>query len=208
MHHLRGAALDRLGHGHLLDLRRPLLPRDLGAEREQVVFRRHDGGAVDRRQPRNHVDDAGDRVLPRPRALARLTSRGSTCRARRRAATPRRGSAGRSIPATPLSQPGRRAACRRGRARASTRRAARARSPNRSTRPANRSPAATSAGRTVGQARCVLVDDFDLIAFEHRDVHELSGFSAAVMLDDEQARRGDLDDDAQRRNRPDGSPHP
>ncbi len=35
----------------------------------------------------------------------------------------------------------------------------------------------------------MLVHQFDLIALEHRDIHKLAGFLAAVMLDDEQPRR-------------------
>ena len=58
--------------------------------------------------------------------------------------------------------------------------------------------------RTVGQARSLLVDDLDLIAFEHSDVHELPDLPA-MMLDDEQSGRCHLEDEAKRGNR---SRHP
>ena len=77
--------------------------------------------------------------------------------------------------------------CRRGRARASTRRAAPARSPSRSTTPANRSPSSdVSSGGQSGRLDACSSTTLTLIAFEHGDVHELAGFVAAMMLDDEQ----------------------
>ena len=50
--------------------------------------------------------------------------------------------------------------------------------------------------RAIRQARRALVDDLDLIALEHRDVHELARLVAAVVLHHEQPRRRDLDDES------------
>ncbi len=53
----------------------------------------------------------------------------------------------------------------------------------------------------VGEARRLLVHDFDLIALEHGDVQVLRRLLAAMMFDDQQARRRDFDHQAQRWNR-------
>ena len=52
----------------------------------------------------------------------------------------------------------------------------------------------------------MLVHDLHLVALEHRHVEELPGVVAAVVLDDEQARRGDLEHEAERGHRPRGAP--
>ena len=57
-----------------------------------------------------------------------------------------------------------------------------------------------------GRPRRPLVDDLDLIAFEDRDVHELAERLGAV-LDDDQSRGDDFDDEAERRNVATGAPH-
>ena len=49
---LRDAPFDRLRHGHLLDRRPSVPPRNLCAEREKLVSVRHHGGAVDGRHAR------------------------------------------------------------------------------------------------------------------------------------------------------------
>src|SRR6478672_11650491 len=71
VHDRCSATLDRFGDDDLLDLRRALLPRNLGAEREHIVSCRHDGRAVDRRESGDQIDNAGQRILPRATAVAR-----------------------------------------------------------------------------------------------------------------------------------------
>ena len=54
-------------------------------------------------------------------------------------------------------------------------------------------------GQEVGavrQAGGLLVDDFDLVALQDGDIHELFGFLAAAMLDDQEAGRDDFEDEA------------
>ena len=120
---------DRLGHHHLFHPALAAPAGDLGAERQQLVAIVHDRGAVDGGQPRDGVDRLR-RAPPATRGAARLGS-GSPhqireLRERRRAPSTRIGLHDRLAASRP-NRPARRAACRRGRARASTPRAARTR---------------------------------------------------------------------------------
>ena len=54
-------------------------------------------------------------------------------------------------------------------------------------------------GRTVGEVRRLLVDYFQPVAFEHRDVDVFAPI-LALMLHDQEARRRHLQDEAERRN--------
>jgi hypothetical protein len=51
----------------------------------------------------------------------------------------------------------------------------------------------------IRQARSLLVDHFDLVALQYGDIHELSGFVAAAVLDNQQTGRDHLQHDAKRR---------
>ena len=54
-------------------------------------------------------------------------------------------------------------------------------------------------GQEVGavrQAGGLLVDDFDLVALQDGDIHELFGFLAAAVFDDQEAGRDDFQDEA------------
>ncbi len=186
----------------LLDQRRALAPGDLRAERQQVV-----AVGDDRRRRRRPS-------VRRPRVTA---SASSSCHSRVAAFGRRRG-----------EQVGQAVERRATRVRSSDGRSSRASCPiadgtisSMPPRPCARIETASSIrtvdgrvpvrgrveaeqrrqqGRAVGQRRAPLVDDLDLVAFEHRDVDELAAV-AAVMLDDQQARGGDLEHEAERRNR-------
>src|SRR2546421_3841963 len=58
----------------------------------------------------------------------------------------------------------------------------------------------------VRQARRLLVDHFDLVALQYGDIHELFGFIAAAVLDNQQTGRHHLKHDAKRREVACGSP--
>src|ERR1035438_8353126 len=61
--------------------------------------------------------------------------------------------------------------------------------------------------RAVRQARRLLVDHLDLIALQYGDVHELFGFVAAAMLDNQQTGRDDLEHETGRRQVACGAPN-
>ena len=166
--------LDRLGDGDLLHRRRSSPPRDLRAEGQQLVVVGQQRGAVDRRQPGDRLDVAVQRVLPRrarcrvdvlphqlrqPGKRRRHARRESACTIESRQAAVPAGTTSSSAAAAvrahrdgELHQHVDRIAPRRRRVEAEQRRQQR---------------------RAVGKARRVLVDELDLIAFEHGDVDEL-----------------------------------
>ena len=76
-------------------------------------------------------------------------------------------------------------------------------------RRASRTRAATSGASDspAGSSACSSTT-LDLIALEHGDVDELAALPAAVMLDDQQARRGDFEHEAAVGNRARRAPHP
>ena len=68
------APSNRLGDGHLLDLRRPFAPRDFRAEGEELVAGGQHGCAVDRRQPGDGAHGVGELFLPPSLRRARLSA--------------------------------------------------------------------------------------------------------------------------------------
>ena len=71
----------------------------------------------------------------------------------------------------------------------------------------SRRPATTPrSGQSGIDPADALIDDLDLIAFEHRDVDELAERLVA-MLDDDQSRRDHFDDQAERRDLARRAPH-
>ena len=60
--------------------------------------------------------------------------------------------------------------------------------------------------RAVRQARRLLVDHFDLVALQYGDIHELLGFVAAAVLDNQQTGSDHLKHEARRRQVARGAP--
>src|SRR4051794_12487322 len=70
--HLWRASFDRLGYGGKLHERRMAPPRDLGAERQQLVAVGDDRRTVDGGQAGNPFDGASELVLPQAVAIDTL----------------------------------------------------------------------------------------------------------------------------------------
>src|SRR6185437_13361642 len=60
--------------------------------------------------------------------------------------------------------------------------------------------------RAVGHPRRLLVDQLNLVAFQHRDIHKLLGFVAATVLDNQQTGCDHLQYQTRRRQVSRGAP--
>ena len=188
----------RLGQHHALDGRIAALAGDLGAERQQFVPIADERGAIDGGQPGDRVNGTTQLLLPLVRVAVRrlgLHQIGQPGKWRIDAVQDRADDRVRPIrdPAgTTSSAPPR--PCARIEAASITSTLMMALSLVSSSNP-------SSDCTTPGHSGCSgipLVNHLDLVPFEHGDVDELAEGLVAV-LDDQQARRHDLEHEAERR---------